>query len=429
MCAMVVSGLILAFSSLSDEKIKVSVVHHENGEVTILDTVFDVSSGYSVEKYLKDNGFDPQKTEIVNTESFEGKYIAEFKNESSLEDGAQAISIDVDVEENNGERVEIKKLVDKEGNVSIEKKVNGEVVELTEAEKEELSNKEEKTILRSKNSSKKEGSPQEVEIIEILDGDEKTYEIKIEGGEFEFKGDGKNVMVIEEILDENGASNVKTRVRTTEGKILKEVDVNWTEDEEDGKKVFITKDPEGEEIEVQVFIDREDMKDSEVLQENVMEFKGPDGFVEDVIVVKHHSTVNTLRSEPLFMHEDEEMEPYTVAIVSKLKEPKNESRNEPQSEPKLNTFTSDNAKLPIEELKFFPNPTDGNFRMSFFLPQRGQTAITIYDANGKEVLKKDLGNFQGNWDNNIDLTSFESGTYILNITQNNLRLAEKIIVN
>lgn len=424
MCAMVVSGMILAFNSLSDEKIKVSVVHHDQGEVTILDTVFDASSGYTVEKFLEDNGFDPAKTEIVNTESFEGKYVAEFRNDFKFEEGSEPLSIDVNVEEKDGERIEIRKVVDKEGNVNIEKKVNGEVVELTEAEKEELSNKEDKTILRSKNPSGKDGSPQEVEIIEVLDGDEKTFEIKIDGSDFEFEGDGKNVMVIG-----GTESKVKTRIRTAEGQVFKEIDVNWTEDEKDGQKVFITENPDGKEIEVQVFIDSENMEDHEILREDVKGFKGPDGFVKEVIVVTSHSKMNTLTSEPLFMHKEEDLEPYTVAIVSKLTEPENEPKDEPQPEPVVNTFISDNAKLPIEELKFFPNPTDGNFRMSFFLPQRGQTAIYIYDVEGKEVVRKDLGNFQGNWDNNIDLSHLNSGTYILNITQNNLRLAEKIIVN
>jgi len=427
MCAMVLSGMVLAFNSLTDEKLKVSVVHHENGEVTILDTVFDSSTGYSVDQFLTDNGFDPDKTEIVNTESFDGKYIAEFKSDTNIEHDSQPFSIDVEVEEDNGERVEIKKVVDKEGNVSIEKKVNGKVVELSEEELKNLSKNKQKhkVISQSINAGNEGQKPQKVEVIEIVDGDEKTFEIKIDGEDFEFNGDGKNVMIFESIEDENGESKVKTRVQTTEGKVLKEVDVKWTEDEEKGKKVFITEEPEGEEIEVQVFIDREDIDENEILQEDVMEFTGPDGFVKEVIVVKTSSKINTLSEEPIFLRKEEAMEPYTVAIVSKLNEPE----NEPKPKQETSVFTADDVKLPIEDLKFFPNPTDGNFRMSFFLPQRGQTAITIYNAEGKEVVRKDLGNFQGNWDNNIDLSNLNSGTYILNITQNNLRLAEKIIVN
>jgi hypothetical protein len=431
MCAMVVSGMILAFNSLNDEKIKVSVVHHENGQVTILDTVFDSSSGYSVEQFLIDHGFDPNKTEIVNTESFEGKYVAEFRNEFKLEEGSQTFSIDIDIDEKGGESVEIRKVMDDEGNVSIEKKVNGEVVELSEAEKEELMKNDAKvmTRLRSVHSDNKDGNEQEVKIIEIVDGDEKTFEIRLEGGEYEFKGDSKKVMVIEEMEDENGETKVKTRIQSEDGKVLKEVDVNWTEDNGHRKKVFISENPDGEEIEVQVFIDSKDIDKSEILQEDVMEWVGPDGTVKEVIVVKSRLNMNTHISEPMFLRKEEAMKPYTIAIASKLTEPENEPEGEPQPEPVIETFTSDHAKLPIEELKFYPNPTDGNFRMSFFLPQRGQTAITIYDTEGKEVVRKDLGNFQGNWDNNIDLSHLDSGTYILNITQNNLRLAEKIIVN
>jgi hypothetical protein len=389
--------------------------------------VFDSSSGYSVEQYLRDHGFDPEKTEIVNTESFDGKYVAEFRNEFKFEEGTQAISFDIEMDEKGGESVEIRKVMDGEGNVSIEKKVNGEVVELSEAEKEELMKNDAKvmTRLRAIDSDNKDGNEQEVEIIEIVDGDEKTFEIKIEGGEYEFKGDSKKVMVIEEIEDENGETKVKTRIQSEDGKELKEVDVNWTEDDGKGKKVFITENPEGEEIEVQVFMEREDMGDQGILQEDVIEWEGPDGFVKEVIVVKSHVNLNTHATEPIFLGKEEPAEPFTVAIVSKLTEPE----SEPKPEGAVNVFTSDEAKLPIEDLKFFPNPTDGNFRMSFLLPQRGQTAITIYDVEGKEVLRKDLGNFQGNWNNNIDLSHLKSGTYILNITQNNLRLAEKIIVN
>ena len=427
MFAMVFSGMILAFNSLNDEKIKVSVVHHENGEVTILDTVFDSSTGYSVEQFLKDNGFDPDRTEIVNTESFEGKYVAEFRNEFKFGNESQISSVDVDVKDENGERIEIKKIVDEEGNVSIEKKVNGKVVELTDGEKKDLMKKDAKIIKlsRSLDSVEENNKTKEVEIIEIQDGDEKTFEIKIEGGEFEFKGDGKNVMIFETIEDENGESKVKTRVHTSEGKVLKEGDVNWTEDEKGGKKVFITEEPEGEEIEVQVFINRQDIEEGDIIREEVMEWTGPDGFVEEVIVVESLTNLKSHLSEPIFLGKEEHNGPFTLAIVSKLSEPE----NEPEPKTEVNVFTADDAKLPIENLKFFPNPTDGNFRMSFFLPQRGQTSITIYDVEGKEVVRKDLGNFQGNWDNNIDLSQLNAGTYILNITQNNLRLAEKIIVN
>ena len=431
MSALVLAGVMLAFNSLTDEKIKVSVVHHENGKVTIMDTVFEASSGYTVEQFLLDQGLDPEKTEIVNTDSFEGKYVAEFSKEIELNSDSHSTKVvNLEVEENNGERIEIKKTVDENGNISVEKRVNGKVVELSADEKKELEKDDNKAIkmrISTPNPDQSTNTEKEqvVEVVEIPDGDEKTFNIKIDGEVLELDGEGNNIMILEQIDDENGDVKVKKVVKKFDTDEMKEVDVEWVQEEMNGKKVFISEETDEEEgIEIKVFIQEEideDESEGSEGEPKTMTWQGPDGFEKEVVIVRTKERSEILSPEPIFM--SRESEPYTVAIVSKIKD------NEGVKEPTGSTFVSDDVKLPIEDLKFYPNPTDGNFRMSFFLPQRGQTSITIYDASGKEVVRKDLGNFQGNWNENIDLTGLDSGTYILNITQNNLRLAEKIIVN
>ncbi|HKL40875.1 MAG TPA: hypothetical protein VJ894_09350, partial [Cryomorphaceae bacterium] len=76
-----VSALIVASAAMkTPDQIKVCVVRYSQGETMVFDTIFDVASGYTAEQYLLDNGINPEQTNFIHTDAFDGKNILESEN-------------------------------------------------------------------------------------------------------------------------------------------------------------------------------------------------------------------------------------------------------------------------------------------------------------------------------------------------------------
>ncbi|PHN07245.1 PDZ domain-containing protein [Flavilitoribacter nigricans] len=83
--------------------------------------------------------------------------------------------------------------------------------------------------------------------------------------------------------------------------------------------------------------------------------------------------------------------------------------------------------LDLRNYKLFPNPTDGNLQLRFqadALP----TEIKISDLNGKQMYRERLNQFDGAYDQRIDLTDLPAGSFILTIEQADKVYTEQIIL-
>lgn len=85
------------------------------------------------------------------------------------------------------------------------------------------------------------------------------------------------------------------------------------------------------------------------------------------------------------------------------------------------------SDLTIRSLQFAPNPNDGDFNLSFDLPNIGNTEIRVYDGNGRQVYYEMLGNFSGKYSNRINISDEPNGIYFLLITQGEQQFSKKII--
>lgn len=83
--------------------------------------------------------------------------------------------------------------------------------------------------------------------------------------------------------------------------------------------------------------------------------------------------------------------------------------------------------LKLAELRFFPNPGDGRFELAFSTPQRGDLDIMLFDAQGRKVYYEMLGDFEGEYQNEIDISKRPSGSYFLQIMQGGQTYSRKII--
>lgn len=238
------TALLVSFTKgkKDDKKKKYQIIHHSDGEMVTFDTIISMSSSYTPQQFLADKGISDEDAQIVTipaiSELEDGKMMRTFVHEVDVEsdsDGSEeTVEIRVEMDENgdmktkktvNGvevemtedelmeikshhgdhgkmikmriddeeigemdERVEISVEIDDEGNKTVKKVVNGEEVEMTE---EELEN---------------------MEILEMVDGDDMN--VFIHSGDHE--GDMEELELEIEKLIEEGGDDVKVITKRIE---------------------------------------------------------------------------------------------------------------------------------------------------------------------------------------------------------------------
>jgi hypothetical protein len=118
-----------------------------------------------------------------------------------------------------------------------------------------------------------------------------------------------------------------------------------------------------------------------------------------------------------------------IIIISQVKL-QDLSDREAKDLKKKGVITSMNKNdLPAQNLKVFPNPNDGTFRLTFQLPKNDEVLIRIFDQSGNTVYSEKLQEFKGKYDKEISLNSkIRKGIYFLNLTQSGHTITKKLLV-
>ncbi len=67
-------------------------------------------------------------------------------------------------------------------------------------------------------------------------------------------------------------------------------------------------------------------------------------------------------------------------------------------------------------LRVFPNPTQGLLNVRFHLyGMNADASLQVHDVLGRTIYHENLGNFEGNYNEQIDLSNFDDGVYILTL--------------
>jgi hypothetical protein len=102
--------------------------------------------------------------------------------------------------------------------------------------------------------------------------------------------------------------------------------------------------------------------------------------------------------------------------------------NEDLKNLKKSTKVAPTNDLEIEDLNFYPNPNSGKFDVSFHLPEKGLTEVTIYNMTGKPVYSETLPFFQGDYIRKINISKESKGMYMVKIQQGDKMITKKIIL-
>lgn len=84
--------------------------------------------------------------------------------------------------------------------------------------------------------------------------------------------------------------------------------------------------------------------------------------------------------------------------------------------------------LVINDLKFYPNPTQGQFTLEFDAPDKGRTDIRVTDMTGREVYNGTVKG-AGHHTHQIDISEEGKGVYLLNLVQGKKSIVKKIVLD
>ena len=352
---LLLASALLSFSNDKGKK-KYEVIHHSKGKTVIYDTLIPMSSNYSVEAFLADKGIKNEHIEIINVPRGKAKMMF-------IEKDGQGTSEKVEFIEEN---VEINVEIDEEGNKTIVKMVNGEVVELTPEELEAIEN------------NMGEG---QIHVIEIEDGDEIQF--------IEDLPEGAQHVEIRAEIDENG--------NLVAHKFVNGEEVELTEAElakiqsHDGGELHL---PEGNDHEHKIVISKTVTIDE----------------------TDNGKEKNRTESHDFQWTSDDMSKDFTLVLVTEYDEESTAISNKKS----IQKNTSD--------LSVYPNPNNGQFTIVIKQPERAKAKVTIVDAHGKLVFEEDLGKFSGNYVKQVDLKKIGVGTYMITVEQGNDKNVQKVMV-
>lgn len=84
--------------------------------------------------------------------------------------------------------------------------------------------------------------------------------------------------------------------------------------------------------------------------------------------------------------------------------------------------------LKVEKLAVAPDANAGKFQLQFNLPQAGETSIRIFNSAGRMIYNYDLGNFSGDFNDQVNISQNGAGNYFLEIRQGSKSVTKKVIL-
>lgn len=90
-------------------------------------------------------------------------------------------------------------------------------------------------------------------------------------------------------------------------------------------------------------------------------------------------------------------------------------------------MTTPSNQLVLSDFQAFPNPTEGITNI-YFEGKAEPITIQVTDLLGREVFKEEVNNFDGVYNQQVDLSQNAAGTYLINIRQKQQFFTDKIIL-
>ena len=127
-----------------------------------------------------------------------------------------------------------------------------------------------------------------------------------------------------------------------------------------------------------------------------------------------------------FFDKDQDVVKRKVIIIKKEINKEESEEIEMREEPSFPEIKG--SELKLTGFNAFPNPTDDIINVSF-VAEKSPIVVQVYDISGKEVYRKEIQDFDGYFNEDINLGKFTQGNYILYVVQNNSVFSHNIVLN
>lgn len=225
----------------------------------------------------------------------------------------------------------------------------------------------------------------------------------------------ENINGVEKITDTIFTTNNPSSIQFDNGTI----DINELENSQDGQmiKTIIINNENSDNVTVDIKgLNKEiDAEIEKALKEAGVEEKTTE--TKKIVVINDEKEINS---------DNKNEKHITKTIVIKRIDITNANENDMKRIGK--NVGSNDGKLTIEKMNFYPNPNTGKFNLSFTLPEKGDAEINILNIDGKNVYTEKLNNFSGNYDKEIDISKNAKGVYFVKLEQGKHAQVKKIIL-
>lgn len=89
---------------------------------------------------------------------------------------------------------------------------------------------------------------------------------------------------------------------------------------------------------------------------------------------------------------------------------------------------SSKKELKIENLSYYPNPSNGRFNISFTLLEEQPASVRVLNSVGKEIYLEKIANPKTLFEKQIDISNYGKGTYYLQVEQGGKTLTKRLLV-
>ncbi len=187
--------------------------------------------------------------------------------------------------------------------------------------------------------------------------------------------------------------------------------------------IYLNKDDDGSIKDLEFLFSDSSMFDSEHIKKFIKNYKIDDDFKDHlsksrVIIIDNGKNINLNDEDIVFAKKGNKV------VIKNYSQKNTEQRNK-----KEDIKTEENDNIPgVRSFKYYPNPTAGNFKVSFNVENKCDVLVEIMDVAGKVVFKNRSRNFEGKYTEEFNLEDSDDGSYILKVTVGENSMSRKIIL-
>lgn len=386
---------LMAQEAESPREVRVMMKKNVNGVETNIDTTITLQTGQTVQGVIEEMGLDVN----MGHHNGDGPHIMKMRI-----DGGEGENVFIHSAEDSDSEVDVNVERNEDGTMKVTVTRDGEV-QTIDVKGENSWTTDDGTIIKVKSTEGASFIGEEGEQIKIIRLGDDDLEHNVE---VEVVGEGDERMVI---INRDG--------------VIQEIDLGaegvWTDDESGTNvNVFRFNTEDGEEVE-HVEIDKRIImiQDEDLSEEDRAK-------LEEALKLGDHEDM--LENIKIIVGDDAKVinssEIHMVRIEIKMEEPGEEEMNMLR-----NSGASDlNNSLQLDELSFYPNPNNGQFSLNFQAAEEGSLSVIVRDLQGRTVYQEDASEFNGVYQNDINISGESAGVYFLTINVNGRSTTKKLVM-